>query len=190
MNLCLLIKTAIINHVWSYFTFLCVISCVKYVDSRASCLWLCFPTPAVQISITNISPRVTLSFLSVKRPWLASIYVQIGPKILDLELWMNVDFNCMCEARTHQCAWMCKDSGLCSLIIQQLPFSLTLFLLSCLSAALRMRPSVLKSDPVESQTVCLCSFLPLSASSLCLHSDKENKVFTLPFKYFQLFWTF
>lgn len=69
----------------------CVVSCVKYVDSGSSCLSLCFLTPAVQISITNISPWVTLSFLSVKRPWLACIHVQIGPKSSGRDrLWMRV----------------------------------------------------------------------------------------------------
>lgn len=150
---------------------MCVISCVKYAVSMASCLSLCFPTPAVQISITNISPWLTLCFLSVKRPWLAGNTCADRPKILRSVKWMCVSVcACVCvcmRSCTH--AYVCMHdcvrrfrSFLHALIIQQVPVS-----------SVQPSPSSagwhssLQSHSVKGQTVCVVFlFPPLSTSSV------------------------
>lgn len=140
-----------------------VISCVKYVGSGASCLLLCFPTPAVQISITNISPWVTLSFLSVKRSWLVCIHVQIGPKSFTLDNAKSM-FLCLCtgknrEGEKSQLMHECVRTILHALVIQQV--------LSRCSAG---RHSPLQKETTSIQELhkffSLLFFLLLSASSL------------------------
>lgn len=62
----------------------------------------CFATPAVQISITNISPCLTPRFQPVERPWLATIHVQIGPKSSNWNLWCEC-FHMSGYRRTNAC---------------------------------------------------------------------------------------
>lgn len=101
-----------------------VSSCVNYVISGASCPQLCFPTPAVQISITNVSPWLTSCFLS-EEALISPHTCADRPKILKLELCMNVrlcvhksESSCIC---VH--AWMCQSNqGVSSTLQQSLLF--------------------------------------------------------------------
>lgn len=146
---------------------MCVISCVKYVVSGASCPELCFSTPAVQISITNISPWLTPCFLSVKRPWLACIHVQIGPKSLAWNyVWM----------------WVERYEWVHALIILQVPF-FSFFDLSLLSCSSAGRHSSLQKEATSneeslSDTDRLCFVSPFLLYQLHLFispgSDEEN----------------
>lgn len=126
---------------------------------------------------------MTLCFLSVKRPWLACIHVQIGQKILNSGLCMNarfhvcagvyVEFEC-----TRSCiclhAWMCQpiqDCPPCSTYSKFLSFDHSFaFSLVCTSLQddtvhCRKKPPLLKSHWVGGQTpFCLSSVSFLCSS--------------------------
>lgn len=129
---------------------------------------LCFPTPAVQISITNISPWLTPCFLSEEA--LISLYTCADrPKILKLELCMNVHL-CVCmKVSPH--AYVCMHE--CVRAVKEYPQRSSKFFSLLLALA------ALQDDTVccrHLQGLRLCFAPPLFCFVSVLMPYKANKV--------------